>query len=146
MEQTEAVCYAHLHQLCKENPFISLLGIRIAALQDGSAVMTIPAVTDQHTNPYGYVHGGALASLADTVMGTACVTTGKRVWTLEMNINFIKNIPVGGSLTAHGKVIHNGKTTMVAEADIFDQDDRLLIKARGTFYVIGSFSDHPPTE
>ena len=38
-----------------------------------------------------------------------------------------------------GKVIHQGRNTMVVEAEICDGNGSLLAKARGTFFVVGKF-------
>ena len=123
-----------------QNPYVNLLGMHITKLEEGQAVLSM-SVTPNHTNLYNMVHGGALASLADTAMGIACATTGKKIVTLEMNMNFIKGAPPQSALTAIGKVVHNGKSTLVAECDIVDLHHVLIAKARGTFFVTGTFDD-----
>ena len=39
-----------------------------------------------------------------------------------------------GDLIARGKVIHNGSQFATAEAQIFDQDGKLLASGRGTYF------------
>ena len=80
-----------------------------------------------------------MASLADTVMGVACGSAGRRVVTLELNMNFIKAAEASTNVTGIGRVIHNGRNTLVAEGEILGDDGVLLLKARGTFYVVGQF-------
>jgi len=143
MTQYKSWLLNHLHQVCEQNPFVSLLEMQITNLGEGVATITIPTIAEKHTNPYGFVHGGALTSMADTAMGIACSTTGNRVWTIEMNTNFIKNVLKGSKLIAVGKVIHTGKTTMVAEAEIWDEDQQLLVKGRGTFFIVGRYEKSP---
>ena len=77
-----------LRSLYDRNPFVALLGIVIEKIGDGHAVLKMP-LSPQNTNLYKGAHGGAVGSLADTVMGVACATAGKRVVTLEMNMNFL---------------------------------------------------------
>jgi acyl-CoA thioesterase len=101
--------------------------------------IAMPVNQDIHTNLYGAVHGGALASLADTAMGIACATVGKRVVTLEFNMNYIRSAIVQPAIEAIGVVIHNGSSTMVTECEILDQENALLAKARATFFIIGQF-------
>ncbi|MDF2571670.1 MAG: paaI, partial [Sporomusa sp.] len=43
------------------------------------------------------------------------------------------------TITAVASLIHNGRQTMVAETEIFDDMHNLLVKARGTFFVTGNF-------
>jgi 1,4-dihydroxy-2-naphthoyl-CoA hydrolase len=124
-----------------QNPYINLLGIRITKLDEGQAELSMPVGDQTHTNLYNVAHGGALASLADTVMGIACATTGKRVVTLEMNINFIKSAMPQPEINAVGRVVHNGKSTMVAEGEIVDGQGQLIAKARATFFVTGTFEE-----
>jgi len=122
------------------NPFVKLLQITIAHLEEGAAVLDMPVLEDKHTNLFNVAHGGALSGLADTAMGVACATLRKKVLTLEMNMNFIRAATPQKAIRARGRVLHNGNSTMVAEAEVFDSADTLLLIARGTFFVVGEFS------
>ena len=120
------------------NPFVVLLNMKLDRLGLGEADLSMP-VPHQLTNFFGMLHGGALASLADTTMGVSCVTLGKRVMTLDMNINFIRGGQEGETLQSRAKVIHNGNKTLVVENEVVNQEGILLAKARGTFFVVGQF-------
>ena len=128
-----------IHTIYSENPFVTLLQMEIVELGTGKAILSMPIKT-KHTNLYNSAHGGALAALADTVMGMACITTGKNVVTLDMNLNYIRNIPCPEALTAVGTLIHNGSRTMVATTDIFNNTNQLVVSARATFFVTGTFA------
>lgn len=129
----------HLSHLYDINPFVSLLKMRIEDVREGEATLSMPVIYEIHTNLYRNAHGGALASLADTAMGVSCATLGNRVVTLDMNINYIRGAGEQPAIYCTGKVIHNGKSTMVVEAELTDGAGSLLGKARGTFFVIGKF-------
>jgi len=129
----------HLIQIYDRNPYVKLLEMNIIDLMEGKVQITMPVKADKHTNLYGAAHGGSLASLADTVMGVACASCGKRVVTIEMNINYIKSVSGGTTVLAVAQVIHNGRQTMVVEADIQDNQGNLVAKSRGTFCIIGRF-------
>ncbi|CQR70204.1 Acyl-coenzyme A thioesterase PaaI [Sporomusa ovata DSM 2662] len=128
----------HLHTIYSENPFVTLLQMEIVELDTGKATLFMPIKT-KHTNFYNSAHGGALAALADTAMGMACTTTGKKVVTLDMNLNYIRDIPCQEALTAVGLIIHNGSRTIVATTDIFNNTHQLVVSARATFFVTGTF-------
>lgn len=128
-----------LKELYNKNPHVRLLQMKLADIQEGAVVLLMPVIREVHGNLYGMVHGGALASLADTAMGVACASTGKRVVTLDMNINYTAAAGEGEMVTAAAKVIHGGKSTVVVECEMTDTAGRLLAKARGTFFVIGQF-------
>ncbi|MDF2636482.1 MAG: phenylacetic acid degradation-related protein [Pelosinus sp.] len=142
MEKNAEWFKENLVTIYDENPYINLLDISIEHLEEGTAELSMPVVAGKHTNLYNIAHGGALASLADSAMGIACATTGKKVVTLEMNINFIKGAVPQSIIKAVGKVIHNGKSTMVAESEIVDKENQLLAKTRGTFFVTGMFKEN----
>jgi 1,4-dihydroxy-2-naphthoyl-CoA hydrolase len=132
-----------LASLYDENCYVNLLDMKIEKLSEGYAEISMP-VMKKHTNLYNVAHGGSLASLADTIMGVACATTGKQVVTLDMNMNFIKSAVPQAAIKGIGRVIHNGKSTMVAEGQIFDGQGNLVVTARGTFFVTGRFEGSNP--
>src|SRR5207244_5290409 len=75
-------------------PYVRLLRMRFIAVSDGSATFEMPATTDLY-NPYSVVHGGALASLADSAMGFAVFSTlspGENFTTAELHVNFLKAV------------------------------------------------------
>lgn len=128
----------HLRSLYAENPFVNLLQMEITEMSEGNITLNMPIV-NKHANLYKATHGGAIASLADTAMGLACATTGKKVVTLDMNLNYIRNVPIGDSLTAVANLIHNGGRTMVSETNIYNNENKLVVAARATFFVTGTF-------
>lgn len=133
----------YLNGIYDSNPFVHMLDMKITALREGEAEISMPVDPSKHTNLYSSLHGGAAASLADTAMGIACATMGKRVVTIDLNINYIRNAAANEIVHASGKVIHSGRQTMVVEAEILDNSGKLVAKSRGTFMVIGKFDDLP---
>jgi len=131
----------HLMQIYDRNPYVRLLDMQIVSIAEGHVTMNMPVEADKHANLYGAAHGGSLASLADTVMGVACASCGKRVVTIEMNINYLRGVAAGSAVLAEAKIIHNGRQTIVVETDIFDGQGSLAAKSRGTFCVIGRFDN-----
>ncbi len=124
-----------------KNPFVQHLDMQIDYISDGKTRLVMTVDEAKHTNFYGVAHGGALASLADTAMGSACLSVGKKVVTIEMNFNCIKPAPAGRNIVAEASILHNGSKTIIAEAEIRGEDGTLLVKARGSFFVIGQLTD-----
>ncbi len=121
------------------NSYVKLLKMKLERLEPGVAEVSMPIDPESHTNLYGVSHGGSLASVADTVMGVACASLGRRVVTLDLNMNFIKAAPADTEVRAIGRILHNGRQTLVAECDVLGVEGKLLVKARGTFFVVGQF-------
>ena len=129
----------YLRKIYSQNTFVNLLEMKLIHVEPGNAILSMPIDPAKHTNLYNVAHGGALASLADTAMGVACASLGRRVVTLELNMNFIKAPDSGTVIRACGRVLHNGGHTLVVECDVLGEKEVLLGKARGTFYVVGKF-------
>ena len=129
----------YFQETYRDNSYVKLLEMKLVHIEPGMAQLTMPINPAKHTNLYHVAHGGAMASVADTVMGVACGSLGRRVVTLEINMNFIKAAESGTMVSAIGRVIHNGRNTLVVEGEVLAQDETLLLKARGTFYVVGKF-------
>ncbi|MBP2653645.1 MAG: phenylacetic acid degradation-related protein [Firmicutes bacterium] len=128
----------NLDKIYAKSPFVTVLGIRITDIKDGEATGKMPVSPAVHANFYNIAHGGSLVSLADTVMGIACLTTGKQPVTLDINMNYIRAAQMDDIVSAVAKVIHNGKSTLVLEAELVNAAGRLIAKARGTFFVSGN--------
>ena len=124
----------------EQNPFIRMLNIQVTNISNGKAEATMP-VMELHTNIHKTVHGGAIATLADTVMGLTCATVDKRVVTIDMSINYIRSVGAPNTLKAIGMLLHAGHNTMVVEAEVLDVCNKLIAKARGTFFVVGDAAE-----
>ncbi|MHB1393988.1 MAG: PaaI family thioesterase [Clostridia bacterium] len=118
----------------------NFLELQVVALEEGKSRFCTKTV-EMHGNMYGTVHGGTLASISDIAMGTSCLTLGKRVVTIDMNINYIKSHPAGSKLTATGEVISSGRTIMRAVGEIFDEQNQLLVRSQASYFVTGDGED-----
>src|SRR2546428_5173046 len=120
-------------------PYVRLLHMRFIAVSDGSATFEMPATTELY-NPNNVVHGGALASLADSAMGFAVFSTllpGENFTTAELHVNFVKAVTAdSGMLRSIGRVVHRGQQIAVAEAEIVDQQNQLIARASSTNVIL----------
>ena len=111
-----------------------LLEIKITARGNNWLAAEMP-VKNKHKQPFGIVHGGATATLAETVASIAgwlCVDAKKELTVgLELNINHLKSV-TQGILTARATGIHVGKTTQVWQVDIYDTSFAQVSTARLT--------------
>ncbi|WP_094607201.1 Acyl-coenzyme A thioesterase PaaI [Sporomusa silvacetica DSM 10669] len=135
-----------IEEIFKDNPLSSMMDIHISALDVGEVTLTMPIASEIHTNVYGFVHGGSLFTLVDSVMGIAGLTTGNLVVTSDINIRFITNSKKGNMLTASGRIIHKGKDTIITEAEIRDKRQRLLVKAQGSYFIRGQIKAAVPAQ
>ncbi len=115
-----------------------LLEIKITARGSNWLIAEMP-VTDNHKQPFGIVHGGATATLAETVASIAgwLSIDGKNNATvgLELNINHLKPV-TQGVLTAKAIGIHVGRKTQVWQIDIYNNNFQQVSTARLTTMTI----------
>ena len=116
-------------------PIVHLTGLRPVSFDEGSATFTIPC-TAWLCSPSGYVQGGVIALLADTVLGAAVQTTVGRRTTyspLDLKVNFLRPVlPDGRELQGTASVVHRGRSLAVARADVVNAEGKPVAVATGT--------------
>ena len=120
-----------------ENTLVAHLGIVYTRLEAGllEAEMPVDARTHQ---PFGLLHGGASAALAETlgsVAGYLCSEGEQKVVGLEVNANHIRSAR-GGRVRGVCKALHVGTRHQVWQIEIFDEQSRLCCSSRLTTAVI----------
>ena len=116
--------------------FAGRLGAEVGEVGDGSARLTFEA-TDEHLNPAGTVHGGVLATLVDTAMGTAvrsATDDGDVPATSQLTVTYLRP-GKPGRLEVTARVRTRGEHLTVCEADV-EQDGRSLVHAVATFALL----------
>ena len=117
--------------------FDALYGLEVLEVQDDLVTAQV-AVRDALRQPFGLVHGGVLASIAETLasLGTAVVVVpeGSAAMGLSNSTSFLRPILDG---TIHARAIrrHRGRTTWIWDVEISDDAGRLCALARMTIAV-----------
>ena len=115
------------------NTMAKTLGYDVTEVVKGRVVVTCKP-NDAHLNPFGTVHGGLAATLLDSCMGLAVLSTldkGASQTTLEFKISLVRAItPETGLIKAEGIVLSCGRRIGTAEGRVTDCQGRLL--AHGT--------------
>ncbi len=117
----------------KTIPYPNHLGMKIRTIQPGHVVLSF-RVTEQLKQYQGLLHGGAMASLADTAATFAALTiipSELDLITVEMKGNFLASI-VRDTVNVVADVLHMGKRTSVIECALFGGRQRLLWKGSFT--------------
>jgi 1,4-dihydroxy-2-naphthoyl-CoA hydrolase len=117
--------------------FDALYGLELIEMTE-ELVRARVAVQDKLKQPFGLVHGGVFASIAETVasVGTAVVVMpeGMAAMGLSNSTSFLRPITEG---TIHARAIrrHRGRTTWVWDVEISDDGGRLCALTRMTIAV-----------
>jgi uncharacterized protein (TIGR00369 family) len=116
-------------------PVYYLTGMRPVAADEGSATFVMPA-TEWLNSPLARVQGGTIAWLADSALSCAAQTVvpaGMTYLTLDLKVNFLRPVQGDGpDLTAHGKVVHRGRTLAIANAEVLNADGKKVAFGTGT--------------
>ena len=96
-------------------------------------------VDSRTVQPYGILHGGASAALAETlgsIAGMLVLDSEKEYCVgMEINANHIRSVR-GGYVYGTAKPIHVGRKTQVWEIRIEDEEGKLVCISRLTLAVI----------
>jgi len=120
-----------------DNAFCKVMHMDVIEIDRGKLVMRVKISEDCHTNIYGYVHGGVFSGLADTACGVCCFTDGAKVITLDMNLNYIKNVRAGATVYCRAEILQHGNRIMRTHCVITDEAGILLVDGNLSFYIIG---------
>ncbi len=94
---------------------------------------------ERFSNPVGIVQGGFVAAFADSAMGAASVTYARdavgKVFTAnaEMKVSFLRPARVGAVLTCTASVLSGGSRVAFVEAEVVDDEGRMVAKASSTY-------------
>lgn len=121
-----------------QSTMVEHLGIVFTEIGDDTLMATMP-VDHRTTQPFGNLHGGASAALAETIGSVAanfCVDTTKKYCVgLDINTSHLKRV-TRGVVKGVARPIHIGRTTHVWEVRIFDEAETLISQSRLTMIVL----------
>lgn len=121
-----------------EETIIGTLGIEFLETGADRVVATMPVNSATH-QPFGLLHGGASVVLAESVasIGTwHLIDQNEEIAVgLEINANHIRG-KASGIVTAVGTPLHKGRSTMVWDIKITDEQDKLICVSRCTVAVV----------
>lgn len=121
-----------------KDTLMEALGIQIVELNEQRVVAVMP-ITSANRQPFGMLHGGASVALAETVasVGTYNLINQEtqQAVGLEINANHIR-AKRDGSVKAIAIPLHKGRTTMVWDIKITDEDEQLICVSRCTMAII----------
>lgn len=117
-------------------PFSQLLGMHCLLRDKGKARYELE-VGPELLNKRGVAHGGVVASLLDTALGAAVVsslTAEEWTGTLELSVQFREPVRPG-RVIGEGRVARRGRSVAFAEGEIRDAAGRVLASAHGVWTI-----------
>ncbi len=118
-------------------PFAAAVGIEIDSATPEAVTGRMPWAAERCTAG-GILHGGALMTLADSI-GAVCaflnLPEGATTSTIESKTNFFRGVRQG-TVHAAATVLHAGRTTIVVQTALTDDDGRLVAQVTQTQAVL----------
>ena len=108
-------------------PVEQLFGLTVSEAGDGAATVSVPCVR-WLCGPAGTLQGGVLAVVAHRAAQAAAETTlepGLDLAAVDLKVNLLRPVPPDGTaLRARGRVLHRGRATVIAAAEVTNADDK----------------------
>ena len=116
-----------------------LLDVETLEADAGRVVLRLPVTWKVH-QPYGILHGGISALLAESAasFGAALAAgPGRNVVGIELNASHLRSVSEG-HLTAEATPVRVGRTLQVWRIALTDDEGRAICEARCTLAVLGA--------
>jgi uncharacterized protein (TIGR00369 family) len=114
-----------------KGPFFKHMSLRVTEIGVGYSVVVIE-IGKKHMNPFGGLHGGAIASAIDTAAywSAYCeIPEESGLVSIDLNVDFLAPV-TGERIVINGQRIKSGKTIYLTVARMCDPHGRVL--AHGT--------------
>jgi len=119
---------------------MTTMGAVIDRVAPGEVSIRLP-IRDELTQQNGFLHAGAIATVADSACGYAAFSlmpADADVLSIEFKVNMLAPA-TGDAIVARASVIRAGRTIMVCRADVYSvlgSDEKLVAAMQGTMMVI----------
>jgi uncharacterized protein (TIGR00369 family) len=120
-------------------PMAGLFGFEVVEVARGS-VRAKALPTAKHANPFGVTQGGFAGTVLDMALGLVSISVldgdAGGVATVDLSIRYFRSIGEStGPMEIRAEILHRGRTTVVAEAKLFDAAGKLHASAQSTSIV-----------
>jgi len=120
------------------SPYFQLLDMRVMEMGVAYSVVEIN-LARQHLQPFGIVHGGALASLIESATSWAVFyeieDESAGVTTVDLKLNYLAPA-TAGRVIARGRRIKLGRTLGYAEATVTAEGGEILAHGTSTLMIL----------
>ena len=115
------------------NNFARHVGITTTKIEHGYAEVRME-LQPFHLNPTGIVHGGALYTMADVVVGSANASLGTHGVTVDGEYHYLSPAANMKELTAVAKCVKEGGKICVFDVEVLSETGKLIGKGTFTTY------------
>lgn len=132
---TVAEAWAHFPHWEGKTYFVNIVGLEVEELRTDYARMTMP-FREENLQAAGLMHGGAIATLIDTVVVPAIgagLPEGSLWSTIELHVQYHR--PLLSDAVAEGWVTKRGRSIVFTQAEVKDAEGRVVATGTATYSV-----------
>ncbi len=121
------------------NPFLDFMNITVKEVADGRVCFLMP-VRAEYLQGAGMMQGGLIVALADEAIAHAMMTkltSGEGLTTIELKSNFLSGVK-NGALSAEATVFKKGKSLLIGDCIVNDDEGKAVCRVSATFMVLKS--------
>ena len=138
MKQVNIEYIERLTQMANRCPYFELLSMEIKEVGLGFSMLEIN-LAQKHLQPFGMAHGGVFASIVDAAAFWAIFCgiedPNAGATTVDLKLNYLAPA-ASGKLIARGRQIKLGKTLGYAEAEVTDENGKILAHGTSTLMLL----------
>lgn len=108
---------------------------------DNDEIFAEVVLTKEQQGPPNYAHGGASAALLDEAMGFAAWVAGYQIVSVNLNINYLKPVPLGVKIQVHGKIVNKDGKKIFAKGEIIFENDEVAVEGSAILVEPSGFFD-----
>lgn len=121
----------------ESDAFENLIGMEFLSTPDPDTCMAKMHVDKRNMQPFGYLSGGAILALAETLagVGSSSLCPGDIVVGMNVQANHVHSTKEGDTITAIGTIIHQGRQTHVWNITVTNEASQLVSSISVTNFV-----------
>ncbi len=117
--------------MMEKDQFSNWLGLTVISVSEGCCELSC-TTNKKMLNGFDILHGGISYSLSDSALAFASNSRGNKCVSVETSISHLKPVYDNETLRVVSNEIHRGKSIGIYEVDIFNQQNELISKFKGT--------------
>jgi uncharacterized protein (TIGR00369 family) len=124
------------------NPYLDYFGITLEEVREGYARFRMP-FRPEYLQVRGFLQGGLIVALADEAIAHAAMTVlppAFGITTIELKCNFLAPVKKG-ELIAEASIFKKGRTLIIGDCLVKDEDDRAVLRCTATFLMFSGNKD-----
>jgi uncharacterized protein (TIGR00369 family) len=129
----------NIRKIIESKPNLSTaLGMDFISTPEDDTCMATMKVDERNRQPFGFLSGGASLALAENLagVGSSSLCPGCACVGIEVSGSHVKAVMEGDTVTAYGRLQHQGKKLHVWQVDIKDSAGDLISTVRVTNFII----------